>query len=44
MRLIDDLDLWLEFSQNGRKRYEEAFTPSRMVESLQDLYREAAVP
>jgi glycosyltransferase involved in cell wall biosynthesis len=44
VRLINDRDLWLEFSQNGRRRYEEVFTPSRMVESLQDLYREAAVP
>jgi glycosyltransferase involved in cell wall biosynthesis len=44
VRLIDDRDLWVEFSQNGRRRYEEVFTPNRMVESLQDLYLGAAVP
>jgi glycosyltransferase involved in cell wall biosynthesis len=37
-RLIDDRGLWLKFSANGRRRYEEIFTPTRMVESLKDLY------
>jgi glycosyltransferase involved in cell wall biosynthesis len=37
-RLIDDRELWLKFSANGRRRYEEVFTPTRMVESLKDLY------
>jgi glycosyltransferase involved in cell wall biosynthesis len=43
-RLIDDPALWHEFSRNGRKRYEEIFTPQGMVASLEHLYQEAAVP
>jgi glycosyltransferase involved in cell wall biosynthesis len=42
-RLIDDRALWHEFSANGRKRYEEVFTPQRMVASLEDLYSGASV-
>jgi glycosyltransferase involved in cell wall biosynthesis len=44
VKLIDDRPLWLEFSRNGRRRYEEVFTPQRMVESLEGLYEGAAVP
>jgi glycosyltransferase involved in cell wall biosynthesis len=44
VKLIDDRQLWLEFSRNGRRRYEEVFTPQRMVESLEALYEGAAVP
>jgi glycosyltransferase involved in cell wall biosynthesis len=44
VRLIEDRDLWLKFSQNGRKRYEDQFTPERMVLSLEDLYIGASDP
>jgi glycosyltransferase involved in cell wall biosynthesis len=43
VKLIDDRQLWLEFSRNGRRRYEEVFTPERMVETLEGLYTGAAV-
>jgi glycosyltransferase involved in cell wall biosynthesis len=43
-RLIEDRELWLEFSRNGRQRYEEVFTPDQMVASLADLYEGAPAP
>jgi glycosyltransferase involved in cell wall biosynthesis len=43
IRLIEDRDLWSRFSRNGRKRYEDIFTPERMVASLEDLYHGATV-
>jgi glycosyltransferase involved in cell wall biosynthesis len=43
-RLIDDRELWLAFSRNGRQRYEQVFTPDRMVASLEDHYHGARVP
>ena len=37
-KLIEQPAVWLTFSQKGRERYEELFTPERMCSALEDLY------
>jgi glycosyltransferase involved in cell wall biosynthesis len=37
-KLIEQPALWLKFSRNGRRRYEELFTAERMCSALENLY------